>query len=100
MNAFKVAREAIATALSTGPKAVSANVYAWPPEVVSTPAVVVVVDEPMAEVRVIGSRLRFQANYRLQVCVAPMQNLAALEAVEALVVQVLDALPSGALIGP
>lgn len=99
MNAFKAAREAIATALTTGPNAVQANVYAWPPEVVAVPAVVVVVDEPMAQLRVIGSRLRFQANYRLQLCVKPMQNLASLEEVESLVVQVLAKLPTGALIG-
>jgi hypothetical protein len=99
VNAFKAAREAIVAALSASP-AVSANVYAFPPELVATPAVVLVVDEPMAELRTIGTRLRFQVNYRLQVCVAPMANLAALEAVEALVVQVLAKLPATCLVGP
>lgn len=96
MNAFKAAREGIATALA----GVHANIYAYPPEMVSTPAVVLVVDEPMAEPLVIGNRLRFAANYKLMVCVAPMTNLGALEAVEALVIEVLSAIPSGVLIGP
>lgn len=96
MNAFKAARESVAAAL-TG---VEANVYNYPPEIVSTPAVVLVVDEPMAEPLVIGSRLRFAANYKLMVCVAPMSNLGSLEAVEALVIDVLGSLPVNVLVGP
>jgi hypothetical protein len=96
MNAFKAARTSLASSLS----AVHANVYEYPPEMVGTPAVVVVVDDPMAEPIVIGSRLRFAANYRLMVCVAPMTNLGSLEAVEALVIEVLNALPATVLVGP
>jgi hypothetical protein len=98
VNAFKAARQALYDALTASPS-IQANVYAFPPEVVAAPAVVVVVDDPMAEPKVIGSRLRFQANYRLQVCVAPMSNLAALESVEALVVAVLGKLPANVLLG-
>jgi hypothetical protein len=96
MNAFKAARESLADAL-TG---IGANVYEYPPEMVGTPAVVVVVDDPMAEPLVIGSRLRFAANYKLMVCVAPMTNLGSLEAVEELVIEVLGALPANVLVGP
>jgi hypothetical protein len=96
MNAFKAARESVADALA----GVQANVYEYPPEMVSSPAVVLVVDEPMAEPLVIGSRLRFAANYKLMVCVAPMTNLGSLEAVEALVIEVLAALPVNVLVGP
>lgn len=97
MNLFKAAREAIGAAL-TGQ--VTANVYPYPPEIVATPAVVVVVDDPMGEPITIGSRLRMQTRYRLQVCVAPMQNLAALEQAEELVVEVLAALPTTVMVGP
>jgi hypothetical protein len=96
MNAFKAARESVAAALAD----VQANVYEYPPELVASPAVVLVVDEPMAEPLVIGSRLRFAANYKLMVCVAPMTNLGSLEAVEALVIEVLAALPVNVLVGP
>lgn len=96
MNAFKAARESVATALA----GIQANVYPFPPEMVSTPAVVLVVDEPMAEPLAIGSRLRFAANYKLMVCVAPMSNLGSLEAVEELVIDVLSALPVNVLVGP
>lgn len=100
MNAFKAAREALATALVTAPNAVQANVYSYPPEMVATPAVCIVVDDPMAEPKVIGNRLRFQANYKLLVCVKPMSNLGSLEDAEALVVQVLAKIPANVLIGP
>lgn len=95
MTAFSDARQAIADALD----GITANVYAYPAPVISAPAVVVVVDSPMAEPVTIGSRLRLRANYRLQLCVGGADNLAALEAIEALVIDVLTALPPGLMVG-
>ena len=95
MNALRAARETLAASLAALP----ANIYGYPPEMVSSPAVVVVVDDPMCEPLVIGSRLRFAANYRLMVCVSPMTNLGSLEALEVLVVAVLGALPTTVLVG-
>lgn len=92
---FTEARNAIATALS----GVAANVYAFPAEAVFPPALVVVLDEPMAQPRAIGSRLRLQARYRLQICAPILDNLATLETLEGLVIDVLNAIPAGWEVG-
>jgi hypothetical protein len=97
MNALRAAREYLGDCLDG---VVNASVYNYPAPIVSAPAIVIVIDEPMAEVKTIGSRLRFAANYKLQVCVAPMDNLGALEAIEALVVDVLAAMPDNVIVGP
>lgn len=92
---FSEARNAIATALS----GIDANVYAYPAEAIFPPALVVVLDEPMAKPRAIGSRTRLQARYKLQICAPILDNLATLETLEVLVLEVLQALPAGWEVG-
>lgn len=92
---FAEARATIATALSS----VSANVYAFPAEAIFPPAVVIVIDEPMAEIKTIGSRTRLMAKYRLQLVAPILDNLATLEKLEALVLEVLPLLPVGGQVG-
>lgn len=95
-NAFATARETIAATIAAG---VNVDVHAYPVPAVYPPAVVLVVNEPMAEPAAIGSRVRLKANYKLQLCVPMADNLAGLEALEELALDVLAALPSGAVVG-
>lgn len=94
VNIFADARKTIADALA----GLEANIYAYPAEAVFAPAIVIVIDEPMAEIKGIGSRLNLHANYRLQLCAAANSNLGALEKLETLVIEVLTALPHGIIV--
>lgn len=92
-NVLTDARELLATYLVDVP----ANLYKHANEITNAPAVVIDYDSPMAEPERIGSKLRLRVKYKLTLLVSGnYTNSAATEALEALVVQVLSALPAEA----
>lgn len=76
-------------------KGLNVNVYQQVPPVVMPPALFVFPDDPYLEPVTIGSRLRFQANFRIGAAVAYNDTPAALANLETLMVDVLSALPVG-----
>jgi hypothetical protein len=89
-------RQPLATALG----GVAGNVYAFVPETVIPPAIVVVPDAPYIEFDLIGkSTLRCKLNYTITVCVAYNSNPASLDNIEQLIINVVSAIPSGYEIG-
>jgi hypothetical protein len=78
---------------------VAANVYAYPPQVVVPPAVVIVPDEPYLELVSIGSNVRIRSRHRLTVAVQAIDNQATLELLENLCVAVYANLPTGVTAG-
>lgn len=72
----------------------SANVYYFPPEVVMSPAVVIVPDSPYIQPLAIG-RLKYKARFRLTFAVAMTNNQAALNTLEELIFATYQALPVG-----
>jgi hypothetical protein len=72
----------------------SANVYFFPPEVVMTPAVVIVPDSPYIQPVAIG-RSKYRARFRLTFAVAMTNNQASLNTIEELIFDAYDALPVG-----
>lgn len=87
-------RETLATALAgTGYR-----VHSFPPPIVIPPAVVIVPGEPWLTIDTIGrpgSGIRAEVQFELNVAVAALDNLGSLEQLEAVVIDVLAALPSG-----
>jgi hypothetical protein len=77
-----------------------ANVYDHVPESVIPPAVVLVPDSPYAEIEMISSNtIRAKLNFTLTLCVGYQSNAAALDNLESLWIQVLEALPSNYVVG-
>jgi len=77
-----------------------ANVYDHVPESVIPPAVVLVPDSPYAEIQTISnSTIRVKLNFSLTLCVGYQSNAAALDNLESLWIQVLEALPSNYVVG-
>lgn len=72
----------------------SANVYYFPPEVVMSPAVVIVPDSPYIQPLAI-SRTKYKARFRLTFAVAMTNNQAALNTLEELIFATYEALPVG-----
>jgi hypothetical protein len=72
----------------------SANVYYFPPEVVMSPAVVIVPDSPYVQPLAI-SRSKYRARFRLTFAVAMTNNQAALNTLENLIFAAYAALPIG-----
>lgn len=79
--------------------ALTANVYTYPPSVVTPPAIVIVYDDPALELAAIGSSSRIRARYRLTVAVVGLDNEAALGQLEDLCTDVFAALPVGVTLG-
>ena len=76
-------RQPLATALA----GVAGNVYAYVPEAVIPPAVVVVPDSPYIEFDTIGkSSFHCKLNYTIPVCVAYNSNPASLDTIEQLII--------------
>jgi len=76
----------------------NANVYFYPPEVVMTPAVIVVPDVPyISPINI--NRGTFRVKYRLTFAVAMTNNQAALNTIEDLVLDAYSALPVGYIVG-
>jgi hypothetical protein len=85
-------RQPLATALS----GVTANVFAYVPESVPVPAVVLVPSSPYLEFDTIGSdTFRAKINFTISCCVAYSSNPASLDNIEQLIESVVLAIPAG-----
>jgi len=92
---IKTIRDELATLLRQS----GVPAYAYPPQTVSPPAIVIVPDEPYIDVEVIGSGgtgvvLRFE----LIVAVQAIDNEGQLDLIERLTVQTLQLLPQGTVV--
>ena len=76
-----------------------ANVYAYPPKGVSVPAIVVEPDSPYLEPITIGAGVKVRARYAISVLVNLIDNQAALDALERLVIGIYESLPAGVTVG-
>ena len=76
-----------------------ANVYACPPKAVSVPAIVIEPDSPYLEPITIGSGVKVRARYAISVLVNLIDNRAALDALEQLVIGIYASLPAGVTVG-
>ena len=85
-------RQPLATALA----GVAGNVYAYVPESIIPPAVVVVPDTPYLELETISkSTLHTKINFLISVAVAYNSNPASLDNIEQLIMSVLAVIPTG-----
>jgi hypothetical protein len=85
-------RQPLATALAS----VAGNVYAFVPESVIPPAVVVVPDSPYIELETINkSTIHAKLNFTISVAVAYNSNPASLDNIEQLIMSVLAVIPTG-----
>tara|TARA_R110000803_G_scaffold193615_1_gene256557 strand:+ start:96 stop:479 length:384 start_codon:yes stop_codon:yes gene_type:complete len=85
-------RQPLADALA----GVAGNIYAFVPETVIPPAIVVVPDSPYMEFDTIGkSSFHCKLNYTITVCVAYNSNPASLDNIEQLITSVVLAIPTG-----
>lgn len=85
-------RQPLATALS----GVTANVFAYVPEQVPVPAVVLVPASPYLEFDTIGSdTFRAKVNFTISCCVTYSSNPASLDNIEQLIESVVLAIPAG-----
>jgi len=85
-------RQPLATALS----GVTANVFAYVPESVPVPAVVLVPSSPYLEFDTIGSdTFRAKINFTISCCVTYSSNPASLDNIEQLIESVVLAIPAG-----
>jgi hypothetical protein len=87
-------------ALKTALAGVTANVYDHVPETVIPPAAVVVPNSPYIEINTIGkAATNAQLNFTVTLAVAYHSNAAALDNLERLYFQVLEALPANYVVG-
>ena len=94
---MQTVRQTLATVFSDA----GYQAYAYPPAVVIPPAIVIVPDDPYVQVEVIGSGgVRLQARFELIVAVQATDNPGSLDALEKLVVAVLQLLPQGYAVEP
>jgi hypothetical protein len=89
----------IRTPLATALGSVAGNVYAFVPETVIPPAVVVVPDSPYLELETISkSAIRTKINFTISVAVAYSSNPASLDNIEQLIMSVLAVIPAGYIV--
>jgi hypothetical protein len=89
----------IRTPLATALSSVAGNVYAYVPETVIPPAVVVVPDSPYLEFETISkSNIRAKVNMTITVAVAYNSNPASLDNIEQLIISVLAVIPTGYIV--
>ena len=89
-------RQPLATALS----GVTANVFAYVPENVPVPAVVLVPSSPYMEFDTIGNNtFRAKVNFTISCCVTYSSNPASLDNIEQLIESVVLAIPAGYEVG-
>jgi hypothetical protein len=89
----------IRTPLATALASVAGNVYAFVPETVIPPAVVVVPDSPYLELETINkSTIHTKINFTISVAVAYNSNPASLDNIEQLIMSVLAVIPSGYIV--
>ena len=87
---------AVRTPLATALATVAGNVYAFVPESVIPPAVVVVPDSPYLELETINkSTIHAKINFTISVAVAYNSNPASLDNIEQLIMSVLAVIPTG-----
>ena len=92
MTILSQVRQPLATALST----VAANIFAYVPESIPAPSVVIVPDSPYLEFESIGkSRFRSKVNMTITCCVAYNSNPASLDNIEQLITSVVALIPAG-----
>lgn len=89
-------RNDLATALA----GVAASVYPVAPEAVIPPACVIIPDSPWLEsVLINGSVTKVKVNFVVTAAVANNSNSGALDQLEALIISILGAMPSGYVVG-
>lgn len=89
-------RQPLATALS----GVTASVYSGVPETIIAPAVMILADAPYLESTIInGATTKMKINLVVTGAVAYMNNEAALDKLEQLMISILGAMPSGYVVG-
>ena len=93
MTILSQVRQPLATALS----GVAANLFAYVPESIPAPAVVIVPDSPYLEFLTIGSNTTFKSKINLTItcCVAYNSNPASLDNLEQLITSVVSLIPAG-----
>jgi hypothetical protein len=93
MTILSQVRQPLATALTS----VSANIFAYEPESIPAPAVVIVPDSPYLEFLTIGSNSTFKSKINLTItcCVAYNSNPASLDNLEQLITSVVSLIPAG-----
>jgi hypothetical protein len=93
MTILSQVRQPLATALS----GVAANLFAYVPESIPAPAVVIVPDSPYLEFLTIGSNSTFKSKINLTItcCVAYNSNPASLDNLEQLITSVVSLIPAG-----
>ena len=93
MTILSQVRQPLATAF-TG---VAANIFAYVPESIPAPAVVIVPDSPYLEFLTIGSNSTFKSKINLTItcCVAYNSNPASLDNLEQLITSVVSLIPAG-----
>jgi len=87
----------IRTPLATALSGVAANLFAYVPESIPAPAVVIVPDSPYLEFLTIGSNSTFKSKINLTItcCVAYNSNPASLDNLEQLITSVVSLIPAG-----
>ena len=93
MTILSQVRQPLATALTS----VAANIFAYVPESIPAPAVVIVPDSPYLEFLTIGSNSTFKSKINLTItcCVAYNSNPASLDNLEQLITSVVSLIPAG-----
>lgn len=87
---------AVRTPLATAMSGVTANVFAYVPEQIPVPAVVIVPDAPYLEFNTIGkSQFKAKINFTITCCVTYSSNPASLDNIEQLIESVVLAIPAG-----
>lgn len=78
---------------------VVASVYSTVPESPIPPLAAILPDSPYLESRLIGSTIQVKVNFIISAAVANINNAAALDNLEQLVISILAAMPSGYVVG-
>lgn len=78
---------------------VVASVYSTVPESPIPPLAAILPDSPYLESNLIGSTIQVKVNFIISAAVANLNNAAALDNLEQLVISILAAMPSGYVVG-
>jgi len=78
---------------------VVASVYSTVPESPIPPLAAILPDSPYLESRLIGSTIQVKVNFIISAAVANLNNAAALDNLEQLIISILAAMPSGYSVG-
>ena len=86
--------------LATALESIGATVYSFVPEAVIPPACVIIPDSPYLESTLINSAVtKVKVNFIVTAAVANNSNSGALDQLEALIVSILGAMPTGYVVG-